>query len=70
MHFQNLALPSVLQIRQLKTVAKVLVEKWLHVYSVLSGIHSDQGHCFDSNVVKALCKMYGVEQSFTSPYNP
>ena len=44
-----------------KTVAKVLVEKWFHVYSVPSCIHSDQGRCFDSNIVKALCKMYGVE---------
>ena len=51
-------------------VAKVLVEKWFHVYGIPSCIHSKQGHCFDSNVVKALCKMYGVEQSFTSPYNP
>ena len=50
-----------------KTVTKVLVEKWFHVYGVLSCIYSDQGQCFDSNVVKALCKMYGVEQSFTRP---
>ena len=53
-----------------KTVAKILVEKWFHVYGVPSRIHSDQGRCFDSNIIKALCKMYGVEQSFTSPYNP
>ena len=53
-----------------KTVAKILVEKWFHVYGVSSRIHSDQGRCFDSNIIKALCKMYGVEQSFTSPYNP
>ena len=53
-----------------KTVVKVLVEKWFHVYGVPSQIHSDQGRCFHSNIIKALCKMYGVEQSFTSPYNP
>ena len=53
-----------------KTVAKILVEKWFHLYGVPSQIHSNQGRCFDSNIIKALCKMYGVEQSFTSPYNP
>ena len=53
-----------------KTVAKILFEKWFHVYGVPTRIHSDQGRCFDSNIIKALCKMYGVEQSFTSPYNP
>ena len=53
-----------------KTVAKVLVEKWFHVYSIPFQIHSDQGCCFDSNMVKGLCKMYGLEQTFTSPYNP
>ena len=53
-----------------KTVAKILVKKWFHVYGVPNRIHSDQGRCFDSNIIKALCKMYSVEQSFTSPYNP
>ena len=53
-----------------KTVAKILVEKWFHIYRVPSQIHSDQGRCFDSNIIKALCKMYSIEQSFTSLYNP
>ena len=40
-----------------KTVAKILVEKWFHIYGVPSRIHSDQGRCFDSNIINALCKM-------------
>ena len=51
-------------------VVKVLVERWFHMYGVPSHIHSNHGRCFDSNIVKALCKMYGIEQYFTSPYNP
>ena len=50
-----------------KTVAKILVEKWFNVYGVPTRIHSDQGRCFDSNIIKALCKMYGVEQSLYFP---
>ena len=53
-----------------KTVAKILVEKWFHIYGVPSRIHSDQCRCFDSSIIKVLCKMYGEEQFFTSPYNP
>ena len=52
------------------TVAKVLVDKWFHVYGVPSCIHSDQGKSFDNDIIWSLCKMYGVEQSLTCPYNP
>ena len=51
-------------------VAKVLVDKWFHVYGVPSHIHSDQGKSFDNDIIRSLCKMYGVEQSLTCPYNP
>ena len=52
------------------TVAKVLVDKWFHVHRVPSCIHSDQGKSFDNDIIWSLCKMYGVEQSLTCPYNP
>ena len=37
---------------------------------VPSCIHSDQGKVFDNDIIRSLCKMYGVEQSLTCPYNP
>ena len=52
------------------TVAKALVEKWFHVYGIPSRIHSDQGKSFDNEVIRSLCKLYGVQQSLTCPYNP
>ena len=49
------------------TVAKVLGDKWFHVYGVPSRIHSDQGKSFDNDIIWSLCKMYRVEQSLTCP---
>ena len=49
------------------TVAKVLGEKWFHVYEIPA--HTE-GRAFDNDILKALCKMYGVNQSLTCPYNP
>ena len=56
--------------QQALTVAKALVEHWFHVYGIPSRIHSDQGKSFDNKIIDALCKMYGVERTMTSPYNP
>ena len=55
--------------QQALTVAKALVECWFHVYGIPSRIHSDQGKSFDNKIIDALCKMYGVERTMTSPYN-
>ena len=56
--------------QQALTVAKALVDCWFHLYGIPSRIHSDQGKSFDNKIVDALCKMYGVERTMTSPYNP
>ena len=55
--------------QQALTVAKALVERCFHVYSIPSCIHSVQGKSFDNKIIDALCKMYGVERTMTSPYN-
>ena len=52
------------------TVAKTLVDKWFHVYGILTWIHSNQGKLFDNEIIQSLCKLYGVWQSLTCPYNP
>ena len=36
------------------TVAKILMDKWFHVYGILAHIHSDQGKCFNNDIIKAL----------------
>ena len=52
------------------TVAKVLVEKWFSVFGIPAQIHSDQGQSFNNEIIASLCKMYGIRQSTTMPYNP
>ena len=55
--------------QQAKTVAKALVDKWFYTYGIPSRIHSDRGKSFDNKIIKQLCKIYGVKQSTTTPYN-
>lgn len=52
------------------TVAKTLVKEWFHVYGIPRRIHSDRGKSFESNLIKALCKLYNVKKSRTTPYHP
>ena len=51
------------------TMAKILVEKWFSVFRIPARIHSDQGSSFDNEIISNLCKMYGIRQSTTMPYN-
>ena len=52
------------------TVAKILIEKWFSIFGIPARIHSDQGRSFDNEIISHLCKMHGVWQSTTMPYNP
>ena len=52
------------------TNAKILVEKWFSIFGIPARIHSDQGRSFDNEIISHLCKMHGVRQSTTTPYNP
>ena len=52
------------------TIAKILVDKWFYVYGIPTQIHSDQGRCFDNQIMQHLYALYCVEQSTTMPYNP
>lgn len=62
------AIPTKDQTAQ--TVARVLVERWFHLFGLPRQIHSDQGRCFESRIIQELCKIYGIVKTRTTPYRP
>jgi len=69
-HFTRYAQAYVSKEQTATTVTMVLIENFFVHYGLPSRIHSDQGHDFESRLIKELLGMLGIKKSRTSPYHP
>jgi len=52
------------------TVARALDQHVFCYFRLPEQIHTDQGAQFQSQLIKVLCRVWGVNQSRTTPYHP
>ena len=53
-----------------KTTAHVLYHDFIVHCGIPKILHSDQGQCFESEVIKELCILTGIGKSRTTPFRP
>lgn len=69
-HFSKLAHAFPCKNQSAKQVARRLWNDFFCVYGFPKRIHSDQGANFESQLIKELLEMAGVQKSHTTPYHP
>ena len=69
-HFTKYAQAYPCRNQKATTTARVLWEQFIRHYGFPQKIISDQGRNFESQLIKDLCAMAGVEKIRTTPYHP
>ena len=69
-HFTRYAQAISTRNQTARTMARVLFGNFIVHYGFPTRIHSDQGQCFESNLIEGLCTIANVEKSRTTRYHP
>ena len=59
-----------LQNQEATTVADKLVNEFISRFGIPRQLHSDQGTNFKSNVMKEICRLFGIDETRTTPFHP
>ena len=68
--FTCYALPVMMKDQMVKTVTKVLYERFIVVFGTPAKLLSDQGANFTSALVEELCTAFGIQKCQTTVYHP
>lgn len=69
-HFTKYAWASSTRDQTAATTAKALWQKVIQPFGSPRRLLSDQGANFESQLMKDLCRLYGITKSHTTPYHP
>ncbi|XDV15563.1 hypothetical protein PO909_015619 [Leuciscus waleckii] len=69
-HFSKLSHAFPCKNQSAKQVARRLWNDFFCIYGFPKRIHSDQGANFESQLIKELLEMAGIQKSHTTPYHP
>ena len=69
-HFTRYALAVVMKDQMAKTIAKVLYERFIMVFSEPAKLLSDHGANFTSVLVEELYAVFGIQKCWTIAYHP
>ena len=69
-HFTRYALAYPSKTQTAQATARILWDNFICHYGFPEKFISDQGRNFESDLIKELCKMAGVQKLHTTPYHP